>query len=92
MTPQQQADYDYAMSQIKPKCMIEFASISNVFITANAGAFSKAIKAATESMKSFEEQMVKRMRFGIIPNCKCTIKNDWEEKGSTTDAKDPKSE
>lgn len=87
MTPEQQADYDYAMSQIRPR--IQFASMPMIQLIGNIGLFTTSMQQAVKAARDFEEATVRAMILGAIPNCRCTIKNNWE--GLKTDAKDSNS-
>lgn len=86
MTPEQQADYDYAMSQIKPRPVfkgIDFAvgAMPMIQISWDAARFQEAVKAGQEAIKKFQETMDAKFvaalgiphRLYTAPNCRCTI-------------------
>lgn len=85
LTPEQQADYDYAMSLIKPK--IQFAIDSSVAIKAFQG-----LKEATQKLKEETDAAIYAMNtiyaMNAIPKemlrapyCRCTINMDELKKG-----------
>jgi hypothetical protein len=93
LTPEQQANYDYAMSQLKPKIQVDYAKtgILSISIKIDPAKFNEASARATESMDKFRDSIDAAMyaMMGIpkhifeASNCRCVIteKPNGSQKG-----------
>lgn len=98
LTPEQQADYDYAMSQLKPKkLMIDYAKIDipSITIKIDPTKFNEAFTKTNESMRKYRDSLdaVMFAMMGIpksifeAPNCRCTILPSFEKLSTELKAK-----
>ena len=83
LTPEQQADFDYAMSQLNPKGQvwdITIGSMPMITLKVNAQSFSEASASANRARQIFKDDMQAAIVGGMIPkhlftapNCRCVI-------------------